>query len=175
MDGRDAVYLHTDEMKRQNDAGIKRLLAVFAIGTLLALALIIAALVWRDATHMNNRNETPSQVIVVAVTLVWGAMLIFFWGMKMSPLLSYRRYLKEIRQGLTRVVEGIVTRFDTDTTFRDGLSFYAMIVNTGDSNDPEDERLLYWDARLKRPGISLGSKVSIRAHGNDILGFEAWP
>jgi len=169
------VYLHTDDMRNQNDAKIKRILTVFGIGTLLALALIVAALLWRDATHMNNPNETPSQVIVIAVTLVWGAALIFFWSMKMSPLLSYRRYLKETRQGLSRTVEGIVTRFETDTTFRGGISFYAMVINTGEKNDPEDERLLYWDVRLDRPAASPGTRARIRAHGNDIIGFEALP
>ena len=172
MSGREIAILHTEESENINNAAIKRFLAMAGTGTLIALLAIAAALVWRDASRMNNPNEVPSQVIVIAVTILWGAALIFLWGMKMSPLLSYRRYLREIRSGLSRTVEGVVTRFDTDTTYRDGISFYACVINVGGKGDPEDDRLLYWDTRLPRPEIASGDRVAVRAHGNDIIGFE---
>ncbi|MCL1964153.1 MAG: hypothetical protein FWF69_03730 [Firmicutes bacterium] len=168
------AILHTEDHERQNDAHINRMLTILGMGTLFALGLIAAALIWRDATHMNNPNETPSQIVVVAATLVWGSTLIFFWSMKLTPLFSYRRYLREIRQGLFREAEGVLVRFDRETTFRDGISFYAMIINTGERGDPEDERLLYWDVRLKRPEVDAGAMVRVKAHGNDIIGFEQW-
>jgi len=172
MEGQNIVYLHGEADRTKNGARIKRALTILAIGTLIVVGLIVALLIWRDATHMNNANETPSQMLIIAVTLVWGALLIFFSGMKVSPLLHYRRYLREIHGGLSREVSGMLVRFEEDTTFRDGLSFYAMVVTIGDGNEPEDERLLYWDARLARPGVAVGDQVRIQAHGNDIIGFE---
>lgn len=166
------VRLHGDVDRERNGLRIQRVLIVFLIGTLAAAAGIVASFIWRDPTYMNNVNETPSQIVTIAITLGWGALLIFFWSMKLTPLLCYKKYLKEISGGLSRVVEGEVVRFDRETTFRDGISFYAMVVNIGDLSEPEDERLLYWDVKLTRPDIAPGDRVLVLAHGNDIIGLE---
>ena len=163
--------LHGEMEKQRNDGRIRRVLIVFGVLVLIAAAIIIASLIWRDPTHMHNPNENMSQIITIAVTLVIGALIIFIWGMKLTPLLSYRKYLREIHSGLSRDVEGVVTQLDTETTFRDGLSFYGMIVNVGDLKDPEDERLLYWDAQLGKPPVAVGDKVTVHAHGNDIISY----
>lgn len=163
------AMLHGDMDAQRNGTRIRRMMIIFGIGTAIAICLIVASFIWRDATHLNNPNETASQVVTIAITAVWGSLVIFLWSMKLSPLLAYRRYLRDIKGGLSRDVEGVVTQFDDAPTFRDGLNFYAMIVNVGDTNDPEDERLLYWDAHLARPEIHVGDRVQARAHGNDII------
>ncbi len=170
----DAAYqsLHGEIDQKNNDTRINRMLGIFGIAALIALALIIVSLIWRDSSHMNNPNEMASQIITIAITLVVGSLIVFFWGMKLTPLLCYRKYLKEITRGLSRTVEGVVVRFDEGTTFRDGLFFYAMIVNIGDLKEPEDERLLYYDARIARPDIREGDTVRFQAHGNDIIGTK---
>lgn len=172
MQAQSISRVHTEADRAKNRALIRRMLIVFGILLGIAIALIVAALIWRDPTQLNNPNEWPSQIAVMAITLVFGALLIFLWGMKMTPLMSYRRYLKDIFSGLTRDVQGIVVRIDEDTTFRDGVSFHAVIVNIGDVAEPEDERLLYWDSQLPRPDISPGEDVFFLAHGNDIIGYE---
>lgn len=164
--------LHGSEAAARNGKQIKRVLGIFGLLTLVAAAAITASLIWRDASHMHNPNETPSQIITVAVTLVWGAIIIFFWSMKLSPRLSYRRYLREIHSGISRDVEGVIVSMDEDTAFREGLNFYRMIVNVGDLNEEEDERVLYWDAQLGRPELSVGDSVAVRAHGNDIISLQ---
>lgn len=167
------LSVHSDADRQKLRQRIHRALGLFGLLMLIAAAAVVAALIWRNPTQMNNPNEMPSQIIVTAVTLVFGAMIIFLWGMKMTPLLSYRKYLKEISSGLTRDVEGTIVSFDADTTFRDGVSFYALIVNIGDLQEPEDERLLYWDAQLPKPAdIAPGDHVRFHAHGNDIIGYE---
>lgn len=159
---------HMDRVMRR----VRRLLAVFGLWTLAAAVCVVLALIWRSPTQMNNPNETPSQLMVIAVTIVWGVALIFWWGMKMTPLLGYRRYLKEIASGLTRDVRGIVIDVDPDTSFRDGVYSYGTIVNIGDLTDPEDERRLYWDAQLGSPPYENGQRIALRAHGNDIIALH---
>ncbi len=165
------TMLHGDTDRRRNADGIRR--AWIGLGALTAVwaVLVIASLIWRDASYMHNVNEQTSQIVTIGVTLLWGALGIFFWSMKLTPLLCYRKYLKEITSGLSRDVTGVVVRFDDTTTFRDGLSFYALVVDIGDTGDPEDERLLYWDAQLARPDIRPGERVSVTAHGNDMIGL----
>lgn len=165
--------LHGETDTQRNNARIRRVLIVFAVLTAIAIAGIVASLIWRDATHMHNPNETASQIVTIAITLVWGAIVIFFWGMKLTPLLCYRRFLREIRGGLSRDVEGVVTELDDTPAFRDGISFYRMIVNVGDLNEPEDERMLYWDAQLGKPTMAVGDRICVRAHGNDIIAVKA--
>lgn len=169
QDTNETGMLHGDETAAGIQANIRRILVAFAIFLAVGLVLVAGSLIWRDATHMHNANETPSQILTIAITLVWGCVLIFLWGMKMTPLLGYRRYLKEVHSGLSREVEGAVTEVEPDMTFREGLRFYRMIVNVGDLADPEDERLLYWDAQLGAPPVQAGDQVWLRAHGNDII------
>lgn len=163
--------LHGKKDSHRNDVRIRRVLILFGIITLIAAAAVTVSLIWREPTSLNNPNEMPSQIITIGVTLLWGVIIIFFWSMKMTPLMSYRRYLKECYQGLSRYEEGVITQVDQQTTFRDGLSFYGMILNVGDLDNPEDERLLYWDPQLGEPPVKEGDRVRVRAHGNDVIGI----
>lgn len=161
--------VHSQEDNARNRARIRKLVVLFAILLAVAAALVTASLILRENTSLDNPREMPSQVCAMAVTFVIGAIIIFLWSMKLSPLLAYRRYLRETAGGLTRDVQGIITRMDEDVTFREGLYFYGMIVNVGEPNNPEDERLLYWDAQKPKPAWHTGGSACLRAHGNDII------
>lgn len=167
----EVTSLHEAQTQEQMNSRIRRTLVVFAIGTAIAVALIVAALIWRDASHLNNPNELPSQIIVVGVTLLWGCVLVFFWGMKLTPLLRYRRFLRELDEGLSRYEEGVVVRIDEDISIRDELPFYGFLLNIGNLAEPEDERLFYWDAALGKPALAEGDRVIVHAHGNDLIGI----
>ena len=132
--------LHTDWDREKNRRQIKRWLLIFSAFAALGVGLIVVCFSIRDATHMNNPNENLGQALTIAVTLVFGVLIIFLWGMKLSPHLCYRRFLREAYSGLSRVVEGRVVLFDEETTFREGLLFYRMLINVGDLKNPEDER-----------------------------------
>jgi hypothetical protein len=164
--------LHGDADRARIQERLRRTGLVLGGIALLMLAGIIAALIWRDATHMHNPNETPSQLVAIGITLLGGGLLIFLWGMKLTPLLKYRKYLREIRAGLNRQVEGTVSHFEESTTSREGISFFALLVNVGDPENPEDDRLVYWDGQLQRPDLKRGQRVHILAHGNDIIGLS---
>lgn len=163
--------LHGEQQRQANGKKIKRWLLLFGALAVIAAVLIMLSFVYRDATHMHNVNETKSQALTIGITLFFGAFIIFFWGMKLTPHLHYRRYLREVYQGLSREVEGQVVAFEESVVFRDGLFFYPMVINVGDLKNAEDERLLYWDARLPRPNTQLGTRVRLKAHGNDIIGY----
>jgi len=153
------VYSETDftEINRQ----IRRGLSIAGGFAFVVLAIIVATLIvrWQWAT--------------MAVTILWGGLMIFFWGMKLTPPLAYKRHLKEIHEGLSRTTEGRVVSFDEETTFREGLDYFALTVNIGDQGDPEDDRLFYWDMQKPRPVLSAADRVEIVSHGNDIIGFRS--
>lgn len=164
--------LHGEAHRDQNNRKIKVLLTLLGGITLFACFLIAISLVWRGATRMHNPNEAASQLITIAITVVFGALILFVCGMKLTPRLYYRRYLRESYQGLSREVSGTVKSISTECTFREGLYFYPCILSVGNLDDPEDDRLLYWDAQLGKPPFSENNRVRFVAHGNDIIGFD---
>ena len=166
------TQLHGEKEQEANRKRIQRVLCIFGVGTLCAIGCIVFSFIYRDASSVHNPNEMKSQILTIAVTILWGSVVIFFWNMKLTPHLCYRRYLKESYSGLSRELVGQVVHFDTQATFRAHLYFYQLVINVGDPEDPNDERLLYWDARLQRPELQEGMQVTVRSHGNDIIGLH---
>lgn len=148
------------------------MLRVEGIIATVAAACVIASFIWRDASHMNNPNEAKSQIVTIAVTVCFGALMLFIWGMKLTPRLCYRRYIKESYGGLSRTYQGVVASVSQELTFREGLYFYACVINVRDMKNPEDDRLLYWDAQLGAPPFAASDAVCFAVHGNDIIGFD---
>ena len=142
---------------------VKRGLTVMGLSAAVAVVATVITLVYRV------------QWLTIAITLFWGSLTIFFWSMKMTPPLSYRRHLKEIHQGLSRQTLGQVVQLSEDLTHREGIDFYALIINIGEEDDPEDERLFYWDAQKPRPDFAPGDRLEIISHGNDIIGMRKLP
>jgi len=171
----DIRTLHADRHRDANAVQIRRILIMLGGIALFGVLLIIISLIWRDATHMNNPNERNSQLLTIVVTAVLGSAILFLWSMKLSPRLAYRKYLSEAYRGLSRTVCGEVKAVEADLSFRDGLYFYGCVVNVGNLDEPEDDRLLYWDAQLGRPPFAVGDAVCMKAHGNDIIGLGISP
>jgi hypothetical protein len=159
LDNPDAVYTADDEaaLSRQ----LKRSWAaagVFAGVTAAALMPTIAPRI---------------QWATMLVTVTLGGLGIFLWGMKVTPVLAYRRHMREIHTGLSRSVVGRLARVnDGQITFREGIDCYPFVVNVGAADDPKDERLLYWDAQKPMPEWQIGDMLNITAHGNDVIALS---
>ncbi len=160
---------HTREMYDENQKKIRSLRLRLATIALVGVVVIVAVLIWRSPTGMDRSREKPAQFAVTAVTLLFGGACLFYRGMRLAPLTAYARYLRELQSGLTREVEGVVVRFAGETSFREGLYFYQLVLNVGDLREEKDERFFYWDALLPRPQLEPGMHVSAKAHGNDLL------
>ncbi len=167
------IPLHTAEDRQNNRQSIRTQLIVLAVILALGAALIICSLVWRDNTHLHNVREVPSQLITMGITIVFGSAAILFWSVRISPLLAYRRYLRDLTRGLSRSVDGILQEFDASPCTRDGLSFFRMVVNVDDPPSPNGERIVYWDAKLPRPQLAAGARLRLVVHGNEIIAMEA--
>ena len=165
--------LHSEQIQQDNDRKIKSIRARLIAWLALGAALIAAAHIWRRPTSMDTSRELPAQLIVTGVTILFGGVWILLHGLRLGPHLAYRRFLRELQSGLSREEDGVVIRFDTDTTFREGLNFYQLVINVGDLKDEKDERLLYWDAALPRPALEKGARVRAKVHGNDLICLES--
>jgi hypothetical protein len=132
------------------------------------LVLLIAA----TSVTLVYRNK----IATMATGIVFAAAFIFFWNLKAEPVRNMRKHLSEVHSGLTKTTRGKIVSLgsnQSETIYREGLEFFALILNVGDSNDEKDERLFYWNAGLDVPKVSVGDSVEITSHGNDIIGFTA--
>ena len=53
---------------------------------------------------------------------------------------------------------------ETQIVMRDGVQYYPMMISVGDMEDPEDDRLFYYDAYLPRPDWKPGELLTLTAH-----------
>ena len=77
----------------------------------------------------------------------------------------YRKHLTYMLNGRMRVTTGVFKSFSEDVSDREGLDCYAMLINVGDKDDPEDDRLFYYDVHKPAPEMPLGTMITV--HSND--------
>jgi hypothetical protein len=95
---------------------------------------------------------------------------IFIWGVYGTPILSYYRYIKDIKEGRTQEVRGKVLNISDEPVYKDNrLLFYEVTLM-----DEKDgvERLLLFDDNIGKPPFEVGSDYHFRTHQNYIIQAE---
>ncbi|MCL1854895.1 MAG: hypothetical protein FWF86_04100 [Clostridia bacterium] len=133
----------------------KRWLVTVIPGTVLVLAGIIVFIICQAY------RKDWGWMIACACTILGGAYVIFLFGVYLKPVLLYKQHLGNMLDGRKRETVGFLKDITLETSVKDGLDAYGVTVNIGAKDDPEDERLFYYDARLDRPAFPPGSRVTI--------------
>ena len=102
--------------------------------------------------------------LTIALSLILGAEFIFFHGLLISPLAAYRNHLNNVLHGKTRTATGTFKEMEEQSVMRDGVRYYPLMISVGNVNDPEDDRLFYYDANLPRPDWKPGDTLTVTAH-----------
>lgn len=113
------------------------------------------------------------QWLTVTLSILYGAIAIFLYNLRIAPVTAYRRYLRDISRGLRREAQGTLVRLDSDETFKEGVRFYTLVVNIDPKLDPEGERLFYYDVCKPLPPSRVGDQVHVLSHGNYVLKLRA--
>lgn len=71
-----------------------------------------------------------------------------------------------------RVTTGVFKSFSNDVSDRDGVQCHAMLINVGEKDEPEDDRLFYYDMHKPRPEIALGTHVTVRSNDRMVAAIE---
>ena len=90
----------------------------------------------------------------------------------MRPALIYRKHLRYMLTGRKRTTTGIFKSFSEDVSDRDGLECHAMMINIGDKDDPEDDRLFYYDVYKERPSMPLGTLITVESNDKMVSGIQ---
>ncbi len=115
------------------------------------------------------------EVWVSVLTILTGGSAIFAWGLFVSPVCAYYRHLDNVMHGRTHTVTGAFKEMDETPVERDGVEFYPMLINVGDLEDEEDDRLLYYDARLPRPDFVRGLMMTATVHDKAVGRIDLIP
>ena len=136
----------------------RRMLAVW-IPTAILLLLSIAAFVWYRTNH-----DESGWIVSGLITILGGAYCIFFYGVYLRPILKYKKHLDYMLEGNKRVTEGYLKEITETVQDHDGIDCYTVLINVGEKNDPEDDRLLYLDAYKSMAGYQTGDRIRVESN-----------
>lgn len=137
---------------------------------LLPCALLLGAIVYSLAVRT---PEYSLEWLTITATIVLGALLIFSYGLFLSPLRAYRKHVEAMLGGRYREIAGEFDRMDEQPAMVEGVSFYAFYINVTRRGDEEGERLLYFDASKPRPDWTPGDRLAFRIHDKAVIQWEA--
>ncbi len=152
--------MYSSEDTTVNNARIKKIVTVLAVALVLGIAALVPTLIFRV------------QWATDVVSCVFGAFIIFFWSMKLTPLIRYRRFLREIGNGMSRVMVAEFVSFSPDISTHDGVDAHVFEMSEGPKEKGEDLRTFYWDDSKPAPEIQPGEMLRITSHGAFIIDWE---
>ena len=104
------------------------------------------------------------EALTIALTCLLGVYAVFVYGMLLSPVVCYERHLDEVLNGRVRELTGAFKEMEEGTVVRDGVRYYPVLLNVGNMESEEDDRLFYYDANLPRPDWRRGEMLTVTAH-----------
>lgn len=114
------------------------------------------------------RNEVLCIIAVIAAFSV----MIFFWDLRVGPLVRYRAFLREIHSGLTRETVGTLVRVGADLIYQDGVYSREVILNIYEDLSEEGERRFLLDCAKEIDEALVGHDVELTSHGSFVLNIE---
>jgi len=110
--------------------------------------------------------------LTAALTILGVGYGLFFYGVYVRPVRLYRRHVQFMLEGRKRETTGVFKSFADQLSDRDGILCHAVMINVGTADDPEDDRLFYYDAQFARPDIPFGTLVTILSNDKMIASFQ---
>lgn len=150
------MYTQQDFMNAQR--GEKRVVWTLAILLAATLALTITLIALRIKWG------------AAAAAAVGGCLCYGFYSLKAKPYINYRRFLRDIREGLSRETDAWFVSLGGAPRTVDGVEVRDFLVRVGD--EEEDERLFYWDEDKPLPRVEAGQKLHIVSYGNFVTALS---
>ncbi len=167
MSSKEANALYTQEDLQQADAMFKRRLLAALLPAVLVIVLGVALFV----IGRIHRSDTM-WMWTAALTILGGGYFLFGYGVAVKPARIYRTHVGYMLNGRQRETTGVFKSFSEETSDRDGLICHAMMLNVGEVDDPEDDRLFYYDAYKPKPDMPLGTRVTVRSNDKAVSSMQ---
>ncbi len=159
--------LYTQADQNAVRAEVKKRLLI----TWLPVALLFAAVVAVFILCQIHRQDW-GWIFASCCTIAIFAYGLFMDGVYLRPMLAYQEHVRNMLEGRQQETTGLVQFVADEVTDKGGLDAYVITLNVGDRNDPEDERLLYWDVQQGKPDFPVGTRVKVRSKDKMIFDMQ---
>lgn len=139
--------------------------------TAIPAGLVLAAAVAVFVHGQLSRSDHLWKLTAV-LTILGSGWFLFIFGLYIRPARSYRVHVHYMLEGRKRITTGVFKSFSEEISVRDGVECHAMMLNVGSTDDPEDDRLFYYDAHKPRPSCALGTRVTVHSNDKMVSSFE---
>ena len=140
---------------------------ITAAPAVLLIAVAIAVFVYGQI----NRSDSL-WILTAFLTILGGGYFLFFYGVYVRPARISRKHVTYMLTGRMRVTTGVFKSFSKDVSDREGLQCHAMLINVGDKDDPEDDRLFYYVVHKPCPEMAIGTRVTVHSNDKMIASME---
>lgn len=139
----------------------KRRIIGLGVPALLLLAATVTLFILRAA-----------EVWTMLASCVTCAYCVFTYGLFLSPVTAYCRHMNNVFHARTRATTGKFKDMNELPVSREGVRYYAMLLNVGEMDAEEDDRLFYYDANKPRPDWQKGEVLTITAHDKAVTDWK---
>jgi hypothetical protein len=141
----------------------KRRMLVVWIPVILMFLLSVGVFILYRLNH-----DESGWILSGLFTTLGGAYCIFLYGVYLRPVLKYKQHLDYMLDGRKRVTEGILKEVSDSVQDREGIDCVSVLINVGEKDDPEDDRLLYLDAYKSMDGFQPGDHIRVESNNRMI-------
>ena len=154
------MYTRQDQQQAARQAKRRTLIAFIPAAVVFALAVILFIV------GRMNRSEQMWKV-TAALTVLAGAYATFFYGVYAKPMRAYRNHINYMLDGRLRETTGYLIDFSENLSERNGVDCHAIMINVGEKDEREDDRLYYYDAKKLPLPVEMGTKITVVS--NDMM------
>ena len=154
------MYTRQDQQQAARQAKQRTLIAFIPAAVVFALAVILFIV------GRMNRSEQMWKV-TAALTVLAGAYATFFYGVYAKPMRAYRNHINYMLDGRLRETTGYLIDFSENLSERNGVDCHAIMINVGEKDEREDDRLYYYDAKKLPLPVEMGTKITVVS--NDMM------
>jgi len=118
-----------------------------------------------------NRNDSL-WMLTAALTILGGSYFLLFYGVYVRPASIYKKHVLYMLNGRKRETTGVFKAFSDLVVDRDGLEVRSMLLNVGEKDLPEDDRLFYYDIYKPVPDFPLGCRVTVTSNDKMVANMQ---
>lgn len=160
--------MYSEEELKQVCGLEKKRLRVAVIPAVLAMAAAVGLFVYGQLI----RND-QLWMITTALSILSGCYFFFMYGVYVRPMHMYRVHIDCMLHGRKRETTGVLKGFNEKISLKNEVECYSLMLNVGQRDEGEDDRLFYYDVHKAKPDIPLGTRISIQSNDMMVADYHA--
>ena len=110
--------------------------------------------------------------LTILLSILGGSWMVFSHQLFVIPRRGYMEHVRSALRVARKVAEGYYLRMEETPVERNNVMFYAFYLNVGEKQDPEDDRLFYYDAQKPIPDWKSGDMLHIVSYDKFVSAYN---